>query len=918
MWCSSLFRPLRMSFKGKRVLLGILCAILLIPLMGRHVAAQEPVIVIHEPVNGAMVQSQTIPLRAVVTAPEGTSLEQVQVWVNDAPERSWSKGVDPVLPGEVRRDIPLKQGENLIVVYAVNNLGQSAEQAVTVVYRPSRIRKPDLYILAIGVRDYAHNRLDLEYADTDAQAIVDVFRGQEGLLFTQVKTRLLLNEQASEDNIIDGLDWLLREVTQRDYVVIFVSGHGVRDELRGYYYFLPHDADPERVTRTGIPWSEFRDVLGKLVGRTLFLLDTCHAGGITGAKSVALDPVVIQDLTGAGQGVMYMASSTDDEISREDPAWGHGAFTKAILDGLLTGEADQDKTGTVYTDELDTYVTHRVKRLTSNAQRPTTDTSTGYTTFPLFMLSQRGEPTPTGELVEGTSKGDWSGGAPTATFTPIPPPDLPATATALAATLAAQLPPTDTPPPTVTDTPIPTETPTWTPTPDRAELICEPNRGTYGLQIFLKGDGFAPNSQVQIEAFGQTIAPQSDNTGQFMVIAYAPSDEAKFRRGEYTLTAKDTEGTSAETMFTLEAARTTDTPAPTLTRTATAAPCTNDATFVADVTIPDNTALEPGERFDKTWRVRNTGSCPWEPGYRFVFVSGDKMGASDSQMVDLVAAGGTAEITVPMTAPEEPGTYKGTWQMTDTSGERFGQTLTVVIQVRGAEATGDTWTRPADGMEMVYVPSGEFQMGRNDGAGDEKPVHTVALDGFWLDRTEVTNSQYRQCVAAGVCSASENEDDPRHNGDDQPVVYVDWNDAQRYCQWAGARLPTEAEWEYAARGPEGRVYPWGGTFDPNRANTRGQDDGYERTAPVGSYPGGASWVGALDMSGNVWEWVADWYGDYPSGKQVNPTGPATGDLKVLRGGSWVDSSLDVRGAFRYWNGLGRWFVSVGFRCARSS
>ena len=259
---------------------------------------------------------------------------------------------------------------------------------------------------------------------------------------------------------------------------------------------------------------------------------------------------------------------------------------------------------------------------------------------------------------------------------------------------------------------------------------------------------------------------------------------------------------------------------------------------------------------------------------------------------------------------------------------------------------GDTWTRPADGMEMVFVPGGEFQMGSTDDEVEqafqvckeynpgckrewferEQPMHAVALDDFWLDRTEVTNAQYRRCVATGVCSTSRYENDSNWNGDSQPVVGVDWNDAQTYCQWAGARLPTEAEWEYAARGPEGRVYSWGDAFDGTKLNfcdkncdtswDKSVDDGYALTAPVGSYPDGASWIGALDMAGNVYEWVVDRFGDYPSGKQVNPTGPASGDYRVLRGGSWNLSSYDVRGAYR-WDNTDYRNPAVGFRCARN-
>ena len=264
---------------------------------------------------------------------------------------------------------------------------------------------------------------------------------------------------------------------------------------------------------------------------------------------------------------------------------------------------------------------------------------------------------------------------------------------------------------------------------------------------------------------------------------------------------------------------------------------------------------------------------------------------------------------------------------------------------------GDTWTRPADGMEMAYVPAGQFRMGSTDEQveralevcdryigdcerewfEDEQSMHTVALDEFWIDRTEVTNVQYRHCVEAGVCDAPLFEDDDSLNGAGQPVVGVDWTNAQGYCEWVGARLPTEAEWEYAARGPESLVYPWGDTFEGTRCNfcdrhcerdwaDKSIDDGYEYPAPVGSYPGGAGWVGALDMAGNAWEWVApsysaDYYGRSP---RRNPTGPPSGDVKVLRGGSWNISSNYVRSAGRDGGNQVRRADFLGFRCANGS
>jgi formylglycine-generating enzyme required for sulfatase activity len=222
-----------------------------------------------------------------------------------------------------------------------------------------------------------------------------------------------------------------------------------------------------------------------------------------------------------------------------------------------------------------------------------------------------------------------------------------------------------------------------------------------------------------------------------------------------------------------------------------------------------------------------------------------------------------------------------------------GASLTLGSVCDDTGCNGDEKTRSRDGVEMVYVPGGTFQMGRTIGEVWEMPVHSVMLDGFWIDRTEVTNAQYTKCVEAGACQVPTTCDwgEPAYNDASKvnhPAVCVDWAGSQAYCEWAGGRLPTEAEWEYAARGPEGFVFPWGDEFDCSRGNFRTDcsPDSYERTAPVGSFENGASWCSALDLAGNVEEWVQDWYGAYPEGPQTNPIGPETGDFRVLRGGSW--------------------------------
>jgi formylglycine-generating enzyme required for sulfatase activity len=235
-------------------------------------------------------------------------------------------------------------------------------------------------------------------------------------------------------------------------------------------------------------------------------------------------------------------------------------------------------------------------------------------------------------------------------------------------------------------------------------------------------------------------------------------------------------------------------------------------------------------------------------------------------------------------------------------------------------------------MVMVYVPGGVFDMGSDQAdphaERDEWPKHQVSLSGFWMDKTEVTNALFARCVAAGACDPpyppvlgmhAHHYESPQYA--DHPVLNVDWKHGWTYCDWAGGQLPAEAQWEYAARGPAEWRYPWGDA--PPGETLLNYADVVSNTAPVGSYPQGASWCGALDLAGNVWEWTADWYRRYSSEPQVNPTGPERGIGHVLRGGSWLDGARFVRSTNRYVvreafaeYGKPRSYGSgVGFRCA---
>ena len=233
--------------------------------------------------------------------------------------------------------------------------------------------------------------------------------------------------------------------------------------------------------------------------------------------------------------------------------------------------------------------------------------------------------------------------------------------------------------------------------------------------------------------------------------------------------------------------------------------------------------------------------------------------------------------------------------------------------------------RPADFQSMVQVPAGEFVMGRQGGAEDEQPERRVTLDEFYIDRTEVTNAQFKAyCDATGRLYPS----NPMWDTDyflanpTYPAVNLTYDQARGYCEWAGKRLPTEAEWEKAARGTDGRIYPWGNAWADSAANLTSilATDSYERAAPVGSFPKGASPWGALDMAGNVWEWCADWYGldYYAQAPAKNPPGPAgPTPWRVVRGGGFSSPKSDAETTNRSKNPPDQAIHHVGCRCAWS-
>ncbi|MBE0671928.1 MAG: SUMF1/EgtB/PvdO family nonheme iron enzyme [Anaerolineales bacterium] len=270
-------------------------------------------------------------------------------------------------------------------------------------------------------------------------------------------------------------------------------------------------------------------------------------------------------------------------------------------------------------------------------------------------------------------------------------------------------------------------------------------------------------------------------------------------------------------------------------------------------------------------------------------------------------------------------------------------TATQLIIPTQTPSIGSTMISDKDGMTLLYVPAGKFIMGEkseealaicqnfrsdcqlNQFIGEEPP-HEVNLNAFWIDQTEVTKAMYTKCVDASICQPPlyTHSYYSRAELDNNPVGFVDWAMANTYCQWAGRRLPTDAEWEKAAswddRTKTKRIYPWGDNIDCSFANYYGKIGGcVEGTTPVGSYEIGKSPYGAYDMAGNAWEWVNDWFSTkyYRDSPLFNPLGPDTGQYRVVRGGSSDHEGFNVRTTDRYWSVPSTFGYNLGFRCASS-
>lgn len=348
-----------------------------------------PVVVLHAPSDRSASNEQVVDVSFSIRTPSGEAVTGVRVMVNGRPAR-FTGGENPGGSGNVRTvRVPIDPGESEIAIIAENRHAVSEPAIIRVtssVAAPLEVIsfKPRLLILAVGIGDYREKELALDFAAKDARDFVGIMLGQKGQLYSDVVVRTLTDAAATRDAIVDGLNWLRTESSARDTAVVFLSGHGIT-LANGNYYFLPVNGTFSDPARNGLIFSELRNTLMTLPGRAVLFIDTCHAGDVLGRNNgAAMMTGVVNELSAVENGVVVFASSTGSQISVEDNAWGNGAFTKAVVEGL-GGRADFTGKGRITIAALDLWLSERVRELTDGKQTPATAKPRTVPDFPLAL-----------------------------------------------------------------------------------------------------------------------------------------------------------------------------------------------------------------------------------------------------------------------------------------------------------------------------------------------------------------------------------------------------------------------------------------------------------------------------------------------------------------------------------------------------
>jgi streptogramin lyase len=349
-----------------------------------------PVITIISPRDGSYFTNTELTVQYAIKNPSGEPITKIRVLIDGKllpQERGiMLKQIDEET-GEITITAPQRDFELSLI--AETKYSISAPSTVKLYWRGDAfVIKPKLYILAIGVSKYKDKDLQLRFASKDATDFVEIMKLQKGLLFEDVIVKLLVDEQATKDNILDGLDWLERQTTSKDVAILFLAGHGLNDRANNFY-FLPVDVDIEHLKRTGVAFSDIKNTVSAISGKSIVFVDACHSGNVFGGKRAVVDMTsIVNELTSAESGVVVFASSTGKQFSFEDPAWGNGAFTKALIEGLK-GKADLLGKGKITINMLQAYISERVKELTKGKQTPTVVKPQSVPDFPIAIIIQK-------------------------------------------------------------------------------------------------------------------------------------------------------------------------------------------------------------------------------------------------------------------------------------------------------------------------------------------------------------------------------------------------------------------------------------------------------------------------------------------------------------------------------------------------
>lgn len=336
--------------------------------------ARSSGITILSPRNGEEVKSLSVDVAFRLGSEFGGVKPDVRFLVDgeEVPTKRGMKVVgDAAAPQQETVTIPAKNCE--VTVVAVTSDGTEQRASVSVKYvGKAQANSTKLYVLAVGVADYRDDSLDLKLAAKDAEDFAQAMLRQKGNLYADVQVRVLLNADATREKIMEGLYWLSTSVTQHDRAMLFMAGHGDND--KGSFFFLPADADTQKIFVTCLRWTEIQETVNTMPCHTVVFLDACHSGGVSGRRSVPTDMQTVMTAwqqTPSTAGSAMFSSSTGKQYSQEKEEWGNGAFTKALLEGL-SGKAIEEPYGEITLKKLDAFISGRVKEITDGAQSPTT------------------------------------------------------------------------------------------------------------------------------------------------------------------------------------------------------------------------------------------------------------------------------------------------------------------------------------------------------------------------------------------------------------------------------------------------------------------------------------------------------------------------------------------------------------------